>query len=238
MRGLGPVVAGALAGAMLVAAPASAAAQQRGGKPARGAQTIVIRGQVPTPQVVTVRPRDVPTYSRRVLGADLGGHSFWPSITPGYQLVPRRQVTGRTPLDSTPGAMVAGEPGGGEQGAAPGGAPAQDSAAAARRAAEIGAMRDEVERRRERLDSLQRAVEGIDAKEKTVRGLGAPTPGRRMSPADSAARAAEITELLKELEYRRARLDSLEAVVRNLGRPSTPADTSRAPRDSTARRPR
>lgn len=237
MRGLGPVIIGALIGATLAVTPGRGAAQQRGARPTRGGQTIVIRGQVPTPQVVTVRPRDVPTYSRRVLGADLGGHSFWSSIAPGYQLVPNRQVTGRTPLDSTPGAMIAGEPEPNGQGAGAGGAP-MDSAAGARRAAEIGAMRDELARRRARLDSLQRAVEGIDAKEQTVRGLGAPTPGRRMSPADSAARAAEITELLKELEYRRARLDSLEAVVQTLGRPRTPADTSRVPRDSTARRPR
>ncbi|HTI42267.1 MAG TPA: hypothetical protein VL693_10615, partial [Vicinamibacterales bacterium] len=48
--------------------------------------------------------------------------------------------------------------------------------------------------------------------------------------ADAAARAAEIKELLKELEYRRARLDSLEAVVKALG---VARDSLRAPHDTT-----
>ena len=35
-------------------------------QPPRRQETIEIRGQVPTPQVVTVRPREAPAYSRRV----------------------------------------------------------------------------------------------------------------------------------------------------------------------------
>src|SRR5215207_164791 len=42
------------------------APSQRTQPPRRG-ETIEIRGQVPTPQVVTVRPREAPAYSRRVL---------------------------------------------------------------------------------------------------------------------------------------------------------------------------
>jgi len=61
---------------------------------------IEIRGQVPTPQVVTVRPREVPTYSRQVLYPRFYDHDFWPSILPAYKLVARRQVTGQVPVDS------------------------------------------------------------------------------------------------------------------------------------------
>jgi hypothetical protein len=60
---------------------------------------IEIRGQVPTPQVVTVRPREVPTYSRQVLYPRFYDHDFWPSILPAYKLVPMRQVTGMVPVD-------------------------------------------------------------------------------------------------------------------------------------------
>ena len=61
---------------------------------------IEIRGQVPTPQVVTVRPREVPTYSRQVLYPRFYDHDFWPSILPAYQLVAKRQVTGLVSVDS------------------------------------------------------------------------------------------------------------------------------------------
>ena len=61
---------------------------------------IEIRGQVPTPQVVTVRPREVPTYSRQVLYPRFYDHDFWPSILPAYKLVAKRQVTGQVPVDS------------------------------------------------------------------------------------------------------------------------------------------
>jgi len=56
---------------------------------------IEIRGQVPTPQVVTVRPRAMPTYSRQVLVPRFFDHDFWPDIQLGYQLVPERQINGR-----------------------------------------------------------------------------------------------------------------------------------------------
>ena len=104
----------------LLAASASAQAQQ----PTRRRQApIEIRGQVPTPQVVTVRPRAMPAYSRQVLVPRFFNHDFWPDIQLGYQLVPERQINGkligdtlrlgtdsltaqrtntiRTPLDST-----------------------------------------------------------------------------------------------------------------------------------------
>ena len=71
-------------------------------RPVRRRQApIEIRGQVPTPQVVTVRPREVPTYSRQVLVPNFYDHDFWPAILPGYRLVARRQVTGQVPVDST-----------------------------------------------------------------------------------------------------------------------------------------
>jgi hypothetical protein len=91
----------ALVAIALAVAPAVAAAQQPTRRPARRQQTIEIRGQVPTPQVVTVRPREVPSYSRRILSPNFYDRNFWPSILPGYQLVPRRAITGRPPIDST-----------------------------------------------------------------------------------------------------------------------------------------
>ena len=66
----------------------------------RRQQPIEIRGQVPTPQVVTVRPREVPSYSRQVLYPRFYDHDFWPAILPAYQLVSKRQVTGVVPIDS------------------------------------------------------------------------------------------------------------------------------------------
>ncbi len=83
-------------GAMLLL-PAAAQAQQ----PTRRRQApIEIRGQVPTPQVVTVRPREVPTYSRQVLVPRFYDHDFWPDIQTGYLMVPQRQITGQTVADS------------------------------------------------------------------------------------------------------------------------------------------
>lgn len=84
-----------LAGLALL--PALAAAQQ----PTRRRQApIVIRGQVPTPQVVTVRPRAVPAYSRQVLVPRFYNHDFWPEIQESYQLIPNRLLTGNASLDS------------------------------------------------------------------------------------------------------------------------------------------
>jgi hypothetical protein len=78
--------------------PAAAGAQKP--RPARRQAPIEIRGQVPTPQVVTVRPREVPAYSRQVLVPRFYDHDFWPEIQAGYQLVPKRQVTGNAVVDS------------------------------------------------------------------------------------------------------------------------------------------
>ena len=91
---LGLVVAAALA------LPVAMQAQDTKQPVKRRQQPIEIRGQVPTPQVVTVRPREVPTYSRQVLYPRFYDHDFWPSILPAYQLVTKRQITGVVPVDS------------------------------------------------------------------------------------------------------------------------------------------
>jgi hypothetical protein len=95
----------ALVAALTVAAAmtvcVSAQAQQPTQAPVKRRQApIEIRGQVPTPQVVTVRPREVPAYSRQVLVPNFYDHDFWPSILPGYRLVRKRQITGALPIDS------------------------------------------------------------------------------------------------------------------------------------------
>ena len=80
------------------------APSQRTQPPRRG-ETIEIRGQVPTPQVVTVRPREAPAYSRRVLVPAYFDHNFWPSILPPLQIITpastsRSDTTGRAAADS------------------------------------------------------------------------------------------------------------------------------------------
>jgi len=55
--------------------------------------TIEIRGQVPTPQVVTVRPRETPAYSRRVLVPGFFDHDFWPSILPPLDIVSAKSAS-------------------------------------------------------------------------------------------------------------------------------------------------
>jgi hypothetical protein len=218
--------ASAVVAAAWVAVQSSTLRAQRGTE--RTGQTIVIRAQVPTPQVITVRPRTVPEYSREVLGSEQRQRSFWGSLLPAYQLVTQRQMDGRDPLDSTVAALVEGAPSGapGAPGAAAGGA---DSSA---RAAEIQAVREEIAERRARLDSLERAIRGEQGRENVARSSELPTLPK-LSPADSAERAREIDALFKALEYHRARLDSLEAVVRSLGRPGTQPDSAGTPRDST-----
>jgi hypothetical protein len=69
-------------------------AQQRGAR--RRQPTIEIRGTVPTPQVVTVRPREVPAYSRQVLVPRFYDHDFWPEIQEGYAIM----SSGMTPADT------------------------------------------------------------------------------------------------------------------------------------------
>jgi hypothetical protein len=198
---------------------------QRGAE--RG-QTIVIRAQVPTPQVITVRPRTVPEYSREVLGAEQRQRSFWGSLLPAYQLVTQRQIDGRDPLDSAVAALVAGAPSGAP--GAPGAA--AEGAEPGARAAEIEAVRQEIAERSARLDSLERAIRGEQGRENVARSSELPELPK-LSPADSAARAREIDTLYQLLEIHRARLDSLEAVVRSLGRPRAQPDTMETPRDST-----
>jgi len=66
----------------------------------RRQEPIEIRGTVPTPQVVTVRPRERPAYSRKVLVPNFYDHDFWPSILPAYQLVAERMVSGQAPTDT------------------------------------------------------------------------------------------------------------------------------------------
>lgn len=203
--------------ATMATAFAAPLAAQQPKRPPRTGQTIVIRGQVPTPQVVTVRPRQAPDYDRRTLGsAPPSAASFWPALLPGYDVVTERTVDGPTPLDSVPGAVARRRPS------------AADSALA--RAREIQAIQNQLEVRRARLDSLDRVLRGEDTA--AVR-RAPPRPGA----ADSAARAQEIQAIQQELDRRRARLDSLEGVVRSLGAPAAKRDTSGTPPDST-RRPR
>jgi hypothetical protein len=72
----------------------------------RRPSTIEIRGQVPTPQVVTVRPRETPAYSRRVLVPGFFDHDFWPSILPPIDIISAKSATlsdttSRSTADST-----------------------------------------------------------------------------------------------------------------------------------------
>lgn len=82
--------------AVLAALPAAAEAQTP-----RRQETIEIRGAVPAPQVVTIRPRELPAYNRQVLVPDFFDRDFWPSILPGYDLVPERVVRGDEALSDT-----------------------------------------------------------------------------------------------------------------------------------------
>jgi hypothetical protein len=223
-----------MSGLMFVAA-SRASAQQKGPPPKKG-QAIEIRGQVPTPQVVTVRPREVPTYDRQLLSpAFYSGTGGTASAGP-VQLVPESQIRGSAALDTLPTALA-------HEGGVPTVAPLQlhpdsmrnrrDTSVAARAGAstaEIEAMRHELAMRRARLDSLQRLV---DAQRQTPVELGKP-PVRRMSSADSAARVQEIESIRRELEYRRQRLDSLQREVRSMGRTRKPAAPKKTTTDSTA----
>jgi hypothetical protein len=203
MRGLQSVTTRAAvalaAAAVAVAAPADAAAQQR---PPRRTQQIEIRGQVPTPQVVTVRPREVPAFSRQVLVPNFYDHDFWPAITPGYLVVPRRQITGNRALDSLTGAPMT-------QAARDsfGGAPAPDVA----RQREIQQLMEEFRARQARLDSIRlradtlfqpggvrRTPEEIRELQRIqndarLRGTPADTTRRRVTPADTTRRTPADT---------------------------------------------
>src|SRR5664279_5904973 len=61
------------------AAVARAQGQQAPPKKTTTGQTIEIRGQAPTPQVVTVRPREVPVYMPAALPGAVMASGAWPS---------------------------------------------------------------------------------------------------------------------------------------------------------------
>ena len=82
--------------ALALAVGAATADAQQPTRPRRQ-PTIEIRGQVPTPQVVTVRPREVPAFSRQVLVPRFYDHDFWPDIQEGYDVLTNRMFAG---LDS------------------------------------------------------------------------------------------------------------------------------------------
>jgi hypothetical protein len=227
---------GVLIGGALIVAASRADAQQKAPPPKKG-QAIEIRGQVPTPQVVTVRPREVPTYDRQLLAPAFYNGTGSTASSGGVQLVPESQVRGTTALDTIPAGMA-------REGGVPSVGPlavrrdstrnVRDTAAtrAGASTAEIEAMRHELAVRRARLDSLQRM---LNAQAQTPVGLGkAPVQVRRMSAADSAARAQEIESIRRELEYRRQRLDSLQREVRSMGRTRRPVPPKKTTTDSTA----
>ena len=239
MRRFVSVGCGVLMGGLTLLVPARAAAQQKA-PPKRG-QAIEIRGQVPTPQVVTVRPREVPAYDRQILSPAFYAGSGSTASAGGVQVVPESQVRGTTALDTLP-VGVARE--NGAPSAATGIAPLQVrsdtsravqapvTARAGASASEIEAMRHELAVRRARLDSLRRALN--ESMQTPVPTGKMPLPVRRMSAADSAARAQEIESIRRKLEYRRQRLDSLQRVVRAMGRPRKAAAPKRTTPDSTA----
>ena len=162
------VLSGAAVALMLCASISEAQQPTRRGT----SRTIEIRGQVPTPQVVTVRPREAPQFDRNVLVPDFYNPDFLGLATVGYQLVPRSTITGSqadtvrlaerqmTPpavgVISTPTPppqpVVAGTPA----------APTDTTAEAARRA-EIEAIRKEIAMRRARLDSIAGRVQQMGA---------------------------------------------------------------------------
>lgn len=225
-----------VSGALLVAA-ARADAQQKGPPPKKG-QAIEIRGQVPTPQVVTVRPREVPTYDRQLLTPAFYTGTGSTASTGAVQLVPESQIRGTAALDAIPAGLA-------HEGGVPTVAPLtlrpdsmrnrRDTAAtrAGASTAEIEAMRHELALRRSRMDSLQRAQ---NIRLQADVDLQSP-PARRRSAADSAARVQEIESIRRELEYRKQRLDSLQREVRNMGRSRRPAPSKTTTTDSTAAPP-
>ena len=215
-----------LAAAMTCVAVLGALGQQPATKKPPAGQTIEIRGQAPTPQVVTVRPREVPAYTPAGLPGAVLASGAWPTTSAAYSIAPANQLAGRLPLDTTQaglarggaavGGVYAAGAAGGAQTLSTGAAPAALSAASA---AEIEAMRRELAMRRARLDSLEQALHGNEAMANSLGVRPAGPRGNRMSAADSAARAAEIEAIRRELHFRLIRLDSLQREVNTLGRP-------------------
>jgi hypothetical protein len=137
-----------------------------------GSRTIEIRGQVPTPQVVTVRPREAPQFDRNVLVPDFYNPDFLALAMVGYQLVPRSTITGsqadtvriaeRPMTPPAVGVISTPEPLPAQPVAAAPAAPPDTSAEAARRA-EIESIRKEIALRRARLDSIAGRVQSMGA---------------------------------------------------------------------------
>jgi hypothetical protein len=205
----------------LVVAPACAEAQQR--TKARRQQTIEIRGQVPTPQVVTVRPREVPTLSRQMFAPNFYDRSFWGSILPGYQVVAMRDVREHAPLDSAPRPVAAGV----APAVLPENVVPQPSAQAAPpAAAAAGVPAAPAAGERAAGDTAARVgVQNAAPAAAPSGGAAAPTTPAVKSPADSA-RAAEIEAIKEELRARRKRLDSLEKEVEKMGKEKNPPKTA------------
>lgn len=89
-----------VAASALVASVAPVRSDAQRTPPTRRQDPIEIRGQVPTPQVVTVRPREVPAYDRRILVPNFYDHDFWQDILPAYQIAPRRALWGSSVVDT------------------------------------------------------------------------------------------------------------------------------------------
>lgn len=183
-----------VAAAIALAAPV-AQAQRR--QPANKA--IEIRGQVPTPQVVTVRPRGTPVFDRQVLVPNFYNRSFWPEILPGYALISQRDLTGRTPVDSAVQQQVS-APAVGAAAIAPPPqllqpvAPRQIAppVEVSTRAAEIATLKRELELRRALADSLdaqRRArLDSIEARLKRELERQAAPDTTRRPPGTASAR--------------------------------------------------
>ena len=79
----------ALAVIALYAAPAAAQVKQQGGE---RAPAVVIRGQVPIPQIVTIRPREVPEY--RLVNMLIPSRNYADRVGTGYAVLPSLKVFG------------------------------------------------------------------------------------------------------------------------------------------------
>ena len=149
------LIVAAFAAALSFSARADA---QRG----RTGAVTTIRGTVPTPQVVTVRPREEPQYSRAALVPQFYNRTFLTDILPGYQLVMMRQVTG---------GAIAG---------------ANGSQPASALELEIEAIRRDLEIRRNRLDSIAASVRRFGTPQDSSAAGRAPRPTN--PPADTTRR--------------------------------------------------
>lgn len=104
-------VTGALLSLFLVTSASAQVTKKKRPPTEGGAQTVEIRGQVPTPQVVTVRPRAVPDYSRGVLVPAFYDQHFWPSILAPYRVVPTLpSESAHRPPEATPDTAAASPP--------------------------------------------------------------------------------------------------------------------------------